>query len=32
MHVINSVSWKLPLIKFLELLYNIAYKVMLELM
>lgn len=32
MHVINPVSWKFPLINFSELLYNIAYKVLLELM
>lgn len=32
MHVINPVSWKFPLINFSGLLYNIAYKVMLELM
>lgn len=32
MHAINSVPWKFPLINFSELLYNIAYEVMLELM
>lgn len=32
LHVINSVSWKFPLINFLELLYNTAHKVMIELM